>query len=61
MRDSEEETTRRSKQANATASRGITVMPDGIEQIAELIKPMDWSWLETLGEWLLGALAQMED
>ena len=52
MGNTEEETRRRSKQASGTTSAGVDIGPDQIEQIAELIKSTDQSWLEMLGDWL---------
>ena len=58
MTDTEGETTKRSKQASGTRSMGAEVGPGQIEQVAELIKTIDQSWLETLGDWL-GVIGQV--
>lgn len=52
MRNTEEETTRRSRQTSDTTSTGVEVQPDRIGQIAEEFKGVDGSWLDTLGDWL---------
>jgi hypothetical protein len=52
MSQAEVETARRSKQASGTPPAGINLRPDQIGQVPELIKAIDLSWLEALGDCL---------
>ena len=60
MREAEEVTRRRSNPESGTTA-GIDARPDHVEQVAELIEPMEGSWLETLGDCLRAALEGLND
>ena len=61
MRDTEEDTRRRSKQTSGTTSAGGDLGPGQIEQVPELIKARDQSWIEMLLEGLLSGLSDSFD
>lgn len=52
MRDTEEATTGRSKQPSDSTLTGVELRPDQMGQVAECVKKVDGTWIDTLGDWI---------